>query len=486
MGRSAPHHVVCATPTPVIYFSENIVFEDGMSAGYLHVVAGNFVHVALGTRRDAKTSATRHRVEFVDFGALIVSPGLIDAHVHVSAVGGRRWEGYDSASRAAVAGGTTTMITMPLNSIPPTTTVSALEMEVREALRPDSRLFTDVGFWGGGVPSNIRNNDLNELLSDSRVLGVKSFLSPLPPAAGYEAVSPGELFSVAEVAASKGVPLLVHCELMSVLEIDTLHATAVHRNKSRQFWNYLSTRPAMFEERAIKELVRILESVRGLRAHVVHLSDAGSLSVIEEAKQRNPGRFTAETCPHYLFFSADTIPDGETRLKCMPPIRPSDNRETLWKGLRAGIIDFLSSDHSPCLPEMRHLTAGNFLDAWGGISGIQFNLASTWTEARKRGFSPFHLSKWWSEAPAKLSGVWCKKGSISKGKQADFVVWDANKETISDTAYHRHAGSPYVGMKLYGEVRHTFVAGREVFRFDEDVGARHFEESSCGRILHRE
>jgi allantoinase len=475
----------CKHSAPAVYYSHRVVFEDGMQAGYIHIVDGIIQALHHGNMHSAADFATNARVELIDFGHFALSPGLIDAHVHVSAVGGRRWEGYNSASLAAVAGGTTTLITMPLNSLPPTTTVAALNMEVEEALSAEGNLFTDIGFWGGGVPSNINNNELSELASDKRILGIKSFLAPLPPAAGYEAVTPTELLAVAKFAAREDIPLLVHCELMSVEEIDALHQEAVLRDQPRSYQNYLATRPAVFEERAISELINVLDSVPDLRAHIVHLSDAGSLSAIAAARARLGGRLTAETCPHYLAFAAEAVPDGETRLKCMPPIRAGENREQLWAGLRSGTLGLVSSDHSPCLPEMRKLSSGSFLQAWGGIAGLQFNLAATWNEAYKRGFSPSDMSRWWSEGPAKLSGLWDRKGSIAVGKVADLVVWDMDVETISDNSYHRHAGSPYVGMRLRGQVRHTFVAGREVFRYDEASGAQHFHANSCGRILER-
>jgi allantoinase len=472
-----------------VHYSENIFYENKFISGYMRInQAGTIIEITPESRLVAESVATQNKLTFYDHGQYYVTPGLIDTHVHVSAIGGRGWEGYDSACQAAAAGGITTIVTMPLNSIPPTIDIPSLNDEISEATSRSVNLYADVGFWGGGVPSNVNDGSLSDFVKDQRVLGIKSFLSPLPPTAGFEAVTVDQLRTIARYAADANIPLLVHCELMTLTEIQDLRYAAEQKGDYQKYSNYLATRPSLFEKRAIKELIDIVLNTPNLHAHVVHLSDSESLDMINSAKQKASeigNKLTIETCPHYLKYDSETIKEGNTLLKCMPPIRNSSNREKLWKGLEDGTIDMLTSDHSPCLPEMRKLKSGNFLDAWGGISGLQFSLQVTWTEARNRGYSVEHIIKWWSEMPARLGGFWMSKGSLDIGKRADFVVWDPNSYAITDRSYHRHSGSPYIGDKLFGQIRNTFLGGVEVFRYDEDYGSRHPTGSGCGRILKR-
>lgn len=234
-----------------------------------------------------------------------------------------------------------------------------------------------------------------------------------------------QLSEGAKHVATEGVPLLVHAELMSEEEIKSLNEVAAQGDR-QDFMNFLQTRPPEFEQRAIRALLEVLKSTPQLRAHIVHLSDATvSLDLIKAAKADfGKGRLTVESCPHYLVFAAETIPRGDTRLKCLPPIRNSTNRDLLWEALREGAIDLLSSDHSPCTTSLRKLEEGDFMAAWAGISGVQLSLAATWHEARRRGHSVLELSRWWSENPAKLAGLWAVKGSLEIGKDADYVAWD--------------------------------------------------------------
>jgi allantoinase len=425
-------------------------------------------------------------------------------HVHISALGGRGWEGFASATRAAAAGGLTAVIGMPLNSIPPTTSPETLEAEVVQAKAEG--LHVDVGFWGGVIPSSLAAGDLPRLLADPRVLGIKAFLSHLPPAAGYAAVSPAELDAAAAILAAQALvhaggggeavgssprqslPLLVHCELFSEGEAASLLASARALNASRAFATFASSRPPSFERAAIDELLAVVRAHPSLRAHVVHLSDAGSLARLQSAKESFAAnrRLTVETCPHYLHFAAEGVPDGETRLKCLPPLRDRLNRARLWEGLRSGIIDMVASDHSPCLPAMRRLDDGDFLEAWAGISGLQFSLPATWAGARPRNHSLATLAKWWSEEPARLCGQWHAKGSLRAGKDADFVVWEPETLALTDQVYHRHAGSIFAGRSdLRGLVRHTFLRGREVFALDDHTGGA-LRGGQCGRVLTRQ
>ena len=395
------------------------------------------------------------------------------------------------------------------NSIPPTTTAEALQLEVAQAEREGC--FIDVGFWGGVVPSSM--GELSTLLADERILGVKAFLSPLPAAAGYEALSPEQLNAAARILTARtapvvvgdhslpplSLPLLVHCELFTNAETEALSrsvlAPSEHRSATatrRSFAAFASTRPPSFERRAIEALLKVVAQHPQLAAHIVHLSDAGSLPMITEARRTGgyaDGRLSIETCPHYLRFVAESIPDGETRLKCLPPIRDGPNRERLWDGLASGAIDMIASDHSPCLPEMRALESGDFFLAWAGISGLQFSLPATWSEAHSptRNHTISDLAMWWSERPAKLCGQLHRKGSLRVGKDADLVVWRPEELALTDTAYHRHPGSPYAGdPQLRGRIERTYLRGREVFRRDAAAGGRvHEEERGCGRTLRR-
>eukprot|EP00929_Paragymnodinium_shiwhaense_P047961 TRINITY_DN24320_c0_g1_i2.p1 TRINITY_DN24320_c0_g1~~TRINITY_DN24320_c0_g1_i2.p1 ORF type:complete len:494 (-),score=53.56 TRINITY_DN24320_c0_g1_i2:371-1852(-) len=447
-----PGQLTCESQLrPTVYFSERVVLpaassavpQPGSSAGWIHVGAdGNLLHVGPGSRVDAAAYAAASKLDFIDYGKSVMSPGFIDVHTHISELGGRNWEGYETATRAAAAGGITTIIGMPLNSVPPTTTLEALDLEHSAA--NNSSLFVDVGYWGGVIPSSV-GTDLEKLVRDERVLGIKAFLSPLPAAAGYQAVSPEELHSSAPAIAGARIPLLVHCELMSIEEIDELVAEAEAKNAPRKFETFLHTRPRKFEQRAIDVLISAADQNPDLRAHIVHLSDADSLERIRQARRRlgrvnvsgaaSINRLTVETCPHYLAFSAEEIPDGETRLKCLPPIREAENRERLWAALQEGVIDMVATDHSPCTPDLRQLGSGNFLKAWAGLSGLQFGPAATWTAAKTRQFTESDLALWWSEEPAKFAGLWQWKGSLEEGKHADFVVWDAGVGALGSSSF---------------------------------------------------
>eukprot|EP00965_Chrysotila_dentata_P232433 6198970-Pleurochrysis_carterae.AAC.3 len=364
---AAAVHDVCCVVEPALHFSSRVVLGDGAVVSAMpHVAAdGTFALVAAASAASAKAYATLHQLLLHDHSPHVISPGLVDVHVHISAVGGRGWEGYASATAAAAAGGVTTIIGMPLNSLPPMVDTRALRLE-RQAAAAEG-LLVDVGLWAGVVPSSLESGDLNELLADPHVLGVKAFLSPLPPAAGYAALTVDELERAARIIAPSGLPLLVHAELMSRDEMAVLEAEARASSASRRFSTFLATRPALFEKRAISSLIALGTALPQLRVHVVHLSDSESLPMLTAAKaarnSANVSSLTVETCPHYLRFAAEEVPDGETRLKCVPPIRSRMNREALWAGLLRGEIDMLASDHSPCAPQMRALHSGDFLQA---------------------------------------------------------------------------------------------------------------------------
>jgi allantoinase len=396
-----------------------------------------------------------------DFGSLVVMAGRVDTHVHVNEPGRTDWEGFENATRAAAAGGTTTVVDMPLNSVPVTTTLEALERK-REAAR--GRCFVDCGFWGGVVPGNAAQL---EPMIEAGVCGFKAFLID----SGIEefpAVAEPDLRAALPILAKHGVPLLVHAEL----------ALDVARTASspRRYSTYLSSRPDAWERDAIELIVRLCREYRG-PVHVVHLSSATALTLLRAARAEGLP-ITAETCPHYLVFDAESVADGATEFKCAPPIRERSNRERLWAALADGTIDLVVSDHSPCTPELKARAAGDFTSALGGIASLQLALSATWTEARARGLSPTHVARWMCEAPARQAGL-DRKGRLAVGCDADVVVWDpdaAFSVTEADL-HHRHKLTPYLGRRLQGLVRATYLRGRKVY----DRGS--FTEPIRGELL---
>ena len=387
-----------------------------------------------------------------DFGDDVVMAGLVDSHVHVNEPGRTSWEGFFSATRAAAAGGVTTIVDMPLNSIPATVTVRALE---EKAAALEGQCAVDVGLWGGAVPGNDR--ELGALL-DAGALGFKAFLvdSGVPE---FDWLRESDLALAMETLADWNAPLLVHAELPGPLAraAASLPATL----DARAYERYLRSRPPEAEIEAIDLLMR--ECARtSARTHVVHLSAAGALERLERAKE-NDLPFTAETTPHYLKLEAEAVPDGATAFKCAPPIREHENRERLWKGLKDGLIDLVVTDHSPCTPELKKLDLGDFEKAWGGIASLQFGLATVWTEARARGATVVDMARWMSEAPAKLANL-ARKGRIHPGADADFVVWrpEADFTVKKECILHKNKVTPYEGQTLFGPTIATYLRGEVV------------------------
>ena len=381
-----------------------------------------------------------------DAGDSIVMPGVIDTHVHVNEPGRTEWEGFESATHAAAAGGVTTILDMPLNSIPPTTNVAALEAK-RDAAR--DKAIVNVEFIGGVVPGNA---DQILPLAEAGVRAFKCFLSPsgVPE---FENVAEADLREAFPLLARSGLPLMVHAEDPSCL----LDGTSSSRYK-----NYLATRPVEAEHSAIELLVRLMEFCP-TRVHVVHLSSASSLDIVRRAKAKGLP-LTVETCPHYLTFAAEEIPDGATEYKCAPPIRSASERDALWDSLIDGEIDLIASDHSPCPPSMKE-TGGDFLAAWGGIASIQLALPVVWTGARARGVEPERVSDWMCTRTALLAGLGGSKGALAEGYDADLTIWDPDASFIvsPDRLLHRHPVTPYAGRRLFGAVERTFVGGSLAF-----------------------
>lgn len=393
------------------------------------------------------------------FGDAALLPGVVDSHVHINEPGRTEWEGFASATRAAAAGGVTTLVDMPLNSIPATTTLEGLH-EKRAAA--EGGIWVDVGFWGGVVPGNAKEL---AALWRAGVCGFKAFMSP-SGVDEFENVSERDIRLALGALVPLGAPLLVHAESPAFL-LPAPPSTSAER---RQYATYLATRPPIAEQDAIALLTR-LSSEYGAHIHVVHLATAEAVPALARARAEGV-RLTVETCPHYLHFASDDVPDGRTEYKCAPPIRDTANRAGLWAALKQGTVDLIATDHSPCPPALKHPDTGDFIDAWGGIASLQLGLSIVWTGASARGFALDDVARWMCQAPATLAGLG-SKGKIAVGHDADFVAFDPSAvRTVDGTQLaHRHKVTPYDGATLKGMVRATFVRGRCVFRDGELIGA---------------
>lgn len=412
--------------------------------------------------------------EIVEAGDALVLPGLFDSHVHVNEPGRTRWEGFATATRAAAAGGVTTIVDMPLNSVPPTTTLEALRQK-REAARGQCRV--DVAFWGGIVPGN-----LGQLapLHAAGVVGFKCFLIH-SGVDEFPNVSENELRPAMFEIARLDSTLIVHAEMPGPVEQATAACCAGEAaGDPRRYETFLRSRPREAEDEAVALMIRLCRET-GARVHIVHHSSSDALPLLREAKQ-SALPLTAETCPHYLTLASEEVPDGATEFKCCPPVRERENLERLWQALTDGTIDMIVSDHSPCPPEMKLRREGDFMRAWGGISSLQFRLPIVWTEARRRGHTPEDLARWLASEPAKLAGLGWNKGSIAPGRDADFVIFDTEATTLvsPETNQHRHKLTPYDGREFKGAVVSTYLRGEKIY----ERGT--FAETPTGRLLARE
>lgn len=449
-GSTLLWHVM--EPPDLVLTSERVLTPSGLTQASVTVRGGMIRGVDAGT---PSSISARH----VDLGELVLMPGIVDTHVHVNEPGRTEWEGFETAGRAAAAGGVTMIVDMPLNSSPVTTTTDALEAKVRSA---EGKCLVDYGFWGGVVPGNA---DALPRLLEAGVLGFKCFLvdsgiDEFPPVDEYD------LRSAMAVLSELGCVLLVHAEAPAPIEAAARELTG----DPRSYATFLGSRPPEAELQAI-DLVIGLSGETGCALHIVHLSTADALPRIREAR-RGGLRLTAETCPHYLALTADEIPDGATVFKCTPPIRDDVNREGLWRGLAQGDIDLVASDHSPCPPGLKCLDSGDFLAAWGGIASLQLGLSVTWTEAERRGSDVRDVAAWMCEGPARLAGIAERKGRIAPGYDADLVVWDpeATYQVSGADLEHRHSLTPYEGRTLRGRVHRTYVRGTCVFDGGEFAG----------------
>lgn len=449
----------------IILTSRRVVTPGGITPAAIHVRAGKIE--AVRGYDDVPSGAS---VE--DVGELAVLPGIVDTHVHINEPGRTEWEGFSTATRAAAAGGVTTLIEMPLNSIPATTSVAAFR-EKCDAAR--GQLHVDAGFWGGVVPENAKHDAELHALYDAGAFGFKCFLVP-SGVDEFAHVTEQDLRAALPTLAKQGATLLAHAELPGPIE--TALATIAGKDP-RKYATWLKSRPRDAENAAIALVIRLAREFRA-RVHIVHLSSSDALPLLRIAKD-DGAAITVETCPHYLFWKAEEIRDGATEFKCAPPIREEENREHLWGALRKGLIDFVTTDHSPCPPAMKCSDSGDFLRAWGGISSLQLSLPLLWTMASARGFSLADVVRWLCAGPARLAGLDGRKGAIAMGCDADFVVFDADAKwrVEPEKLFHRHKPTPYAGRELRGAVRATWLRGKKIF------DGQTFPAGPCGEILLR-
>ncbi len=429
------------------FLSKQIVTPQGISPGALLVEDGLI-------RAVCSVEELPSDVDRIDCGNASLLPGLVDTHVHINEPGRTEWEGFATATHAAAAGGYTLLVDMPLNCLPETTTVEALELK-RETAR--GQCWVDWSSWGGAVADNQRH-----LLPLARagVPGYKCFLI-YPGCEGFTMIDRQQLETALPYIAESGLPLLVHAELAEPID------AALESLKDadwRKYATYLASRPDEAELQAIELMIRLCREY-GARIHIVHLATARALPLLREAKAEGLP-ITVETCPHYLHFAAEDIPDGATQLKCAPPIRGRENREALWEGLREGVIDLVATYHSPCPPEMKRADVGRFDLAWGGIASLSVALPVVWTDAVRRGFALEDVARWMGSAPAALAGFGQRAGALETGREATFVIFDAHAEfTVTvDRLHYRHAISPYMGQTLQGVVAATYLRGHAVYR----------------------
>jgi allantoinase len=427
------------------FLSRRIVTPEGVRAGAV-LVDGERIREVIPAEQVPAGSAVH------DFGDLAILPGLVDSHVHINDPGRADWEGFETATRAAAAGGYTLLVDMPLNCLPGTNTVSALEAK-RAAAR--DRCWVDWMAWGGVVADN---QEHIEELAAAGVAGFKCFLIH-PGVDGFTMVTEEQLRAALPHVARTGLPLLVHAELQGPIDEAT---SALPQGEWSVYRTYMESRPDDAELAAIRLLLELCAEYK-FRLHIVHLATAAALPLLSSARAEGLP-VSLETCPHYLHLAAEKIPDGATLFKCAPPIRAGENRERLWAGLREGIIDLVATDHSPCPPVMKRLEEGDFRKAWGGIASLSVALPVMFTEATARGCGVAEIARWMGQSPAKLAGS-RRKGRIAAGYDADFCVFNTEREFVvsQERLHFRHRVSPYLGERLRGVVKATYLRGEMVY-----------------------
>jgi len=423
-----------------LIYSKFCFIDGAFQEATLHIDNAKIASVYLGLNEI-------NGLTLLNYSELIVMPGIIDPHVHINEPGRTAWEGFDSATKAAALGGITSLIEMPLNSDPVTTTAEAFEIK-KEATQ--NKLHVNCGFYGGVIPSNLK--DVESLLR-SGVFGLKGFLTH-SGIDDFPNITKVHLELVAPILKHTDLPLLLHCELDD--------NTVPQVNNTRSYREFLNSRPQHWETNAV-DLAMEIQETYDIKVHIVHLSAASALEHIKKRKLDSSG-LTVETCPHYLFFNAESIPDGSPIYKCAPPIREKQNNDQLWKALESGQFDFLGSDHSPAPPDLKQLDSGDFFKAWGGISGLQFSLPVLNTLAQQHDLPIEKILPLLTSGPAKFLGIDHKKGHLKQGCDADITVWDRTQSiTINeDMIAHRHKATPYMGRTFFGKVIHTFVNGHQV------------------------
>lgn len=440
--------------------SKRVVTPLGVGQASVHITGGKIAR--LGGWDDVAVG-----VKLVDVGESVVMPGNVDAHVHVNEPGRTEWEGFETATRAAAAGGVTTIVDMPLNSIPPTTTLAGFEEKIAAG---NGKCTVDVAFWGGVVPGNVA--ELGPLV-ERGVRGFKCFLIH-SGVDEFPHVTEADLrIAMPELALLDSV-LLVHAEVAGPIDAA---AASLSGSDPRAYDTFLHSRPREAENEAIAMMIRLCRETL-CRVHIVHLSSSDALPMLRAAKADGLP-LTVETCPHYLTFAAEEIADGATHFKCCPPVRERENRERLWEAVADGTIDMIVSDHSPCTPVLKLQESGDFMDAWGGIAALQFGLSVMWTNLRSRGFGLNDLTRLMSAIPSKLARLDNRKGKLAAGYDADIVIWDpeARFTVVPEIIRHRHKLTPYSDMELYGVVEKSFVGGEQVYA---NGG---FSEAKSGKLL---
>jgi allantoinase len=417
-----------------------------------------------------------------DFGDFVLLPGLVDSHVHINDPGRTEWEGFSTATRAATSGGVTTLVDMPLNCVPETTNVAALEAKRAAA---QGQTWVDWAAWGGVVPGNAEH--LLPLVARG-IPGFKCFLihSGID---GFQAVNESDLRVALAKLKGTGLSLLAHAEMAGPVNAATEFLNASGADW-RKYSTYLASRPDAAEVEAIELLISLAEEFH-TPIHIVHLASAQALPLIADARNRGVP-ITVETCMQYLWFAAENIPDGATEYKCAPPIRSRANREALWAALEEGLIDMVATDHSPCPPILKRRKEGLWNQAWGGISSLGLALPGIWTALNWHGYNlnerAERVAAWMAAGPARLAGLTGRKGALAPGFDADFVIFDPQTVwTVNSEHLHfRHKLSPYLGAELHGCVVETWLRGEQIFRASGDRGCdSEFIGSPRGRELTR-
>ncbi len=430
--------------TSRIIYSERVFWNDTFQPVSIWIDKGRIRNVVQGKRLNIP-------IPFEDYGNSVIMPGIIDAHIHINEPGRTEWEGFDTVTKAAAAGGITTLVDMPLNSSPVTIDKDTFQQKIAAT---KNQLHVNCGFWAGLVPQN--SDNLDDLLT-SGVLGIKAFLTH-SGIDEFPNVQKADLQRAMPIIGKYNMPLLAHCELDSPNEFQALFEQYQH-----SYPHFVASRPCSWENEAIELMIDFCRTTK-CPVHIVHLSSAEALPAIRQAKEEGLP-LTVETCPHYIYFNQEEIPNSDTRFKCTPPIRDRKNNEQLWEALESGLIDFVASDHSPAPPEMKEHQTGNLYKAWGGIIGGQALLTATWAAAQKRNISLKKIVQWLCEKPAQFIGFGHRKGKIKTGYDADFVIWNPEEifELTEEMLLHRHKFSPYVGETLAGQIVTTFCNGEKVY-----------------------